>query len=122
MLTHAPINKPLRLAYQSYRNAAKKRGLVFYLCIDEFVSIVSQDCFYCGRSPHTKNSVYNCKTKKVDTCVRNGIDRLDNEVGYKIDNCVPCCITCNRMKMNNTLEDFFVQVSKIFNLHIKDKD
>jgi len=120
MLAPVIINKASRGAYNSYRGAAKSRGLNFYLCIDEFVTLVSQDCFYCGRSPQTENSVYNHKTKKVDTCMRNGIDRLDNNVGYEIDNCVPCCIMCNRMKMNNTLEDFFIQVSRIYNLHIKD--
>jgi hypothetical protein len=29
---------------------------------------------------------------------RNGIDRVDNSRGYHTDNCVSCCIACNREK------------------------
>jgi hypothetical protein len=35
-----------------------------------------------------------------------GIDRIDNSQGYSIENCVPCCMVCNRAKGILSLEDF----------------
>jgi hypothetical protein len=32
----------------------------------------------------------------------NGIDRVDNEKGYLVENCVPCCFTCNSLKKSVT--------------------
>jgi 5-methylcytosine-specific restriction endonuclease McrA len=30
-----------------------------------------------------------------------GIDRVDNSIGYTPDNCVPCCTQCNRIKLDH---------------------
>ncbi len=38
--------------------------------------------------------------------VYNGIDRLDNALGYTLDNCVPCCKRCNQAKNNMGLKEF----------------
>ena len=46
--------------------------------------------------------------------IYNGIDRLDNKLGYEEENCVPCCYLCNRMKWSITEKDFLAQISKIF--------
>lgn len=45
----------------------------------------------------------------------NGIDRIDSSKGYSIDNCVPCCTMCNRMKLDYKLSDFINHVHKIAN-------
>ncbi len=44
---------------------------------------------------------------------RSGIDRVDNSVGYEVDNCVPCCGVCNRMKRDLTKDQFIDHVHKI---------
>lgn len=43
----------------------------------------------------------------------HGIDRVDNSVGYTIENCVPCCTSCNFMKGKMTKDDFIEKVSQI---------
>ena len=45
----------------------------------------------------------------------NGIDRLNPENGYSIENCVPCCSTCNYMKHTQQTSDFLEHVKKIYN-------
>lgn len=72
----------------SYRNGAKKRGLTMELTNAEMVEMFDQLCYYCKHEPV------------------NGIDRVDNDVGYVKSNCVPCCTTCNRAKGDLSLTDF----------------
>jgi 5-methylcytosine-specific restriction endonuclease McrA len=45
--------------------------------------------------------------------LKNGIDRIDSNKGYTMDNCVSCCWTCNRMKGNMTQQNFLEHISKI---------
>jgi len=35
-----------------------------------------------------------------------GIDRINNNVGYESGNCVPCCNICNRAKLNRDKNAF----------------
>ena len=85
----------LNNVWQSYIRGAKERGLVFELTLDQVEQLVQQPCFYCGKEP------------------RNGIDRRDSSVGYIIENCLPCCFTCNVMKMAMPQGQFIAHVKKI---------
>jgi hypothetical protein len=42
-----------------------------------------------------------------------GIDRVNSNLGYSEDNCVPCCQICNEMKLDYPLSDWLKQVRKI---------
>ena len=42
-----------------------------------------------------------------------GVDRVDSDKFYDIDNCVPCCEECNKMKLNMTTEKFLGHINKI---------
>lgn len=83
--------------WRQYRGRAQHRQLEWRLTLDQFTTLVHNDCFYCGGSPS------NVMRRAV---VYNGIDRLDNEVGYTPENCVTCCATCNRAKSTLSLTDF----------------
>jgi len=93
--------------YRNYRNNAKQRGLQFDLTEDEFENISTQPCHYCGRiftnTLHHKDSVF----------VYSGIDRRNNDIGYVIDNCLPCCRVCNRGKRGMSYIDFCNYLLKI---------
>ncbi len=78
-----------------YRYQARKRGLVFELTREQFATLTSQRCFYCGHSG------------KV------GVDRKDNEQGYTLQNSVPCCGICNFMKKAATYDDFIACCKRI---------
>lgn len=83
------------------------RGNDFNLTLDEFKKFCSSNCFYCGNEPNGKMQTGRDK--------RNGIDRINNSIGYQLDNCVSCCWTCNRMKGKMTHQDFIEHIRKIFN-------
>lgn len=96
---------------REYKQSAFKRGYVFDLTQEHFVSLLYENCFYCGSEPS------NCMTKTKITGVEkhyfNGIDRLNNKIGYAIDNCVTCCKICNRAKNDMTIEEFVNWLQRI---------
>lgn len=96
--------------YKAYRNSANRRELLFNLTIDEFFNISQQKCKYCNRDPF---KIYKRKISYGDFTY-NGIDRVDNSEGYFIDNCVPCCFPCNKMKGTLELEEFLIQINRIY--------
>ena len=59
--------------------------------------------------------------KERDGVKYNGVDRINSSDGYIADNCVPCCETCNRMKMDHDLHDFLEHVKKIV-IHVFEKE
>jgi hypothetical protein len=87
------------------RQEQTNRGNIFSLTLEDFKTLCSSDCFYCKAKPNGKMQVGREK--------RNGIDRIDNSIGYRIDNCVSCCWTCNRMKGTMSHIDFLAHVKKI---------
>jgi hypothetical protein len=93
--------------FKDYRNQAKKRGLSFSIDNFQFRHIISQDCYYCGKPPS------NIKRGVFGELIYNGIDRVNNSVGYDVDNVVPCCAVCNRMKMDANIGTFIEKVRKI---------
>lgn len=76
-LDHLEIKK-----LASYRSAAKKRGLIFGITKEEFLTFWQKPCHYCGSDIQTV-----------------GIDRIDSTRGYFMDNIVSCCAICNTMKL-----------------------
>jgi hypothetical protein len=103
--------------YLSYKAGAKNRGFEFKLNEDEFKKITSSKCFYCGCLPN--------RVKKNGTNYGeynfNGIDRIDSDKGYTIDNCIPCCTTCNFMKRKMPMQEFLSCIIQIYNHLFSDK-
>ena len=94
ILWHHSINGK----YSDYKSSAKRRvGKEFKLTKNEFAAIVSQPCYYCGELQENFN----------------GVDRVNNKKGYTIDNCVPCCSICNRMKNIYSKEEFIMKCKAI---------
>ena len=77
-----------------YRRKAASRGIQFELTEEEFFALTSSDCFYCGEKPSRTNKA----SDRYGHYVYNGVDRVDNSVGYATANCVPCCANCNYKK------------------------
>ncbi len=80
-----------------YQYDAKVRNLSFELTRQEFTYLTEQNCFYCEEEPANRHKH---KTPEGDfyTHVYNGIDRVDNDKGYILSNCVSCCLPCNTKK------------------------
>jgi hypothetical protein len=84
--------------FLSYRNHAKRRNLQWSLSFPFFDGLIRMRCSYCGDPP-----------------IRfNGVDRINNDVGYLVENSIPCCKICNRMKSDQTLDCFLNKVEAIY--------
>jgi len=104
--------------FKVYQSSANKREIDFKLSKQEFMSITSKDCYHCGAKPR----LINYTKKKLDpdwgNIRANGIDRLDNNMGYTANNCVPCCKPCNNSKLDQTQEEFCSWIKRAYE-HMK---
>ncbi len=92
-------NTNLHNHYNRYIRGACIRNREFELTMPEFEEIIKQPCYYC---------------KTHNNYDAMGVDRVDNTKNYIIDNVVPCCTTCNRMKHTNSIEEF---INKCYAIH-----
>jgi len=95
--------------YRNYKSSAQKRNLEFSLSFEEFYKLITQNCFYCNSSGN------NVRKYKNEDVIYNGIDRVDNTIGYIMSNCVPCCAVCNRAKNKYSLDLFIEWINRISN-------
>lgn len=95
-----PGESAFRRIYQSYKRDASRRGLDWNLTMDQVRDLVGRPCYYTGLMPS------NVKKYEGDVFTYNGIDRVDNDKGYRLENCVPCCRKVNEMKMDSSLDEF----------------
>lgn len=109
------------------KNGAKSRKIKYDLTKEYFLDLISKDCYYCSSKPKPWNTYYNRKKRKIITkgvtdewaeqqwVYINGIDRINNEKGYEIGNCVACCHICNIMKQTLTEKEFLDHIERIYN-------
>lgn len=105
--------------YRHYAGEALRRGLNWELSHEQFREITSQSCEYCGIAPSSLSQPLNKKRMSEDgvrhaTYIYNGVDRVDNEDGYLVKNCVPCCSTCNFAKREMSKSDFLLWIKRIY--------
>jgi hypothetical protein len=97
------------LVLRTYRKNAELRSLEFSLTMEQFTELTQQDCFYCGAKPDKS-----VRGRGFDgNYTYNGVDRVDNSIGYVLENCVSCCERCNRAKgtmSEDELADWVVKV------------
>ena len=112
-------NKELSLkrSFRNYRKNAINRNLCFDIDYEQFVALVTGFCHYCGIGHSMSKTEY----KNEEPVLINGIDRLDNAVGYVWDNCVSCCCNCNRSKWKMSETQFKEHIVAIYN-HLFGKD
>ncbi len=96
----------------SYNRNARKLKREFLLTEQEFKDITSKHCYYCNCPPLQIKCNKRLKTK-WGAYLYNGIDRINNDVGYLLPNCVPCCVICNRAKNNMSYVDFMAYINRI---------
>lgn len=97
--------------WNTYKCSARERSLAFDLTDIQVRAICSMACHYCGKPPLQK-----WKRAHTDRVIGryNGIDRVDNEIGYVPANVVPCCGHCNRIKNTLILESFLGVIKSIY--------
>lgn len=85
-----------RRKYNKYRSGSKVRNLSFNLSYKEFFDLVISPCHYC----------------KINPAPLNGIDRINNSIGYTIKNSTPCCSLCNMAKGSMSYERFVSYINR----------
>lgn len=88
--------------FNRYKGNSKFRDREFNLTLENVIKFVNSNCHYCNNI----NS--------------EGIDRINNEIGYTIDNTVPCCKICNQMKHCFSKEIFLNQIKLIYENNLKE--
>jgi hypothetical protein len=81
------------------RNKFGTKNIQIQINFEEFKELKQQNCWYCDQKPQTGYFV--------------GIDRIDSNKHYSIDNCKPCCGICNLMKHTLSMEIFFQKYQQI---------
>jgi len=83
------------------KNVAKTTKKPFLLTQEEYEAIASKPCFYCNSEP---------------AGLGVGLDRIDNDksIGYRKDNVLPCCVTCNKIRGNSlTVQETKVAIDAV---------
>jgi cytidyltransferase-like protein len=98
-----------RRVFRRYNRDAGKHNREFALSFEQFIDLCSKDCFYCGGEPSNIQEA----DANNGHFIYNGIDRVDNDVGYIEGNCVPCCFLCNSAKKTFNKDVFLNWVSDV---------
>lgn len=90
--------------FNSYKNNAKKRNINFNLIFSEFILFWQKPCQYCG--------------SEIETI---GLDRIDNNIGYELNNVCSCCEKCNLAKRTMNVEEWNNYINKLILFQLKQK-
>lgn len=105
-----------RVGFTSYfhtlKQSAKIRGYEWRLSKEQVRKLIEKECFYCGSLPNQ------IRGKGRDEYIHNGIDRIDNAVGYVKSNTVSCCRRCNIAKHTLSVGDFKECISRVYHYSI----
>jgi hypothetical protein len=88
---------PIRNAMNNYKGTAVRKGREYALTDDQFIALVLADCTYCHASPNPIN----------------GIDRVDNTLGYTEGNVVTACRQCNVAKGTLPVDEFWAWAKRV---------
>ncbi len=105
----ASINRVIR----NYITSSTKKNLEFKLTREEIVTLISRNCYYCNCVPN-QSTDRKGKYCKNGVLLYNGIDRIDNKIGYVIENCVTCCIMCNQAKSSYSQSYFIDWIKRVY--------
>ncbi len=105
-----------KLALIHYKNGARRGNREWHLTNQSFREMVTSPCFYCQSSLENKitsGKQVTPEAREWSTFIYTGIDRMDSRKGYSVDNCVPCCSTCNFMKRHLEISEFYKILRRI---------
>jgi len=108
-------NPATREIYSKYRYATLSNNILWDLEYLYFSELIQQKCHYCGTEPNVE------KFSNKHFVMQLGIDKINSQMGYTKANVVPCCWTCNKAKLNLSLEEFTIYIKRLayYNYDIK---
>ena len=100
-----------QIIWSRYLDSAARRNIVWELTKDQFTKLVTGDCFYCGQEPIERTATV--------PFFANGIDRIDSNLGYCIENVVSCCSPCNKAKGTLSQKEFIAWLDRLVEYRLK---
>lgn len=97
------------LLQQLQKNARHRKQPDVTLSCQEIDALRQCNCYYCDAEPCEGKD----KTSRFNHFKRNGIDRLQSDLTYTTENCVPCCTTCNVAKARMAETEFAQWIKRV---------
>lgn len=99
----------LKNRYNKAKSGAKQRDIEFNISFEEYENLIkSATCHYCPA--------------KLDNNVGHNMDRISYEIGYNINNVLPCCNICNKARNTFfTVEEWEVAMKAILKLRAENE-
>lgn len=89
------------------KSVTRNNGFYWNISFINYEKIIMNNCFYCEKV-----------TFGIE--VGSGLDRIDNNLGYTINNVLPCCGDCNRTRGDRlTVEEMQVAMKSILKFRKK---
>jgi len=94
------LDKTPKRKFDKGKKSAEERNLEWSLDFNTYCDLINQPCHYCNEDLSQYGGV--------------SLDRKLNNVGYRLDNVLPCCGKCNNIRNNFlTVEEMEVAMSAI---------
>lgn len=91
--------KTIKGRYNFSKQKAKKQNKEFTLTLEQYEQLLSKPCYYDGVSLLGEYGV--------------GLDRIDNNKGYTLENVLPCCGNCNKIRGATISVAEMIEVAKL---------
>ncbi len=106
----------ISILYSNYKSRAKLKGWVFTIEKEVFKNLVTKNCHYCNMPPNKirKDRVKSSRQEDSISFYTNGLDRIDSDKGYELNNVLTCCEDCNKDKKNLNYNQFIELIKKIY--------
>lgn len=108
---------PESVANEVYKMSYADGDITF----DKFLELSQQDCFHCGSKVQDSGAIQvrrsDAEDKRGEISISfqyHGLDRIDHIKPHNIDNVVPSCAPCNFLRGRRTLQQFLLQIVKIY--------
>lgn len=79
-----------KVLIKAYQKKDKKHNLETTLTIEELINLWDNGCYWCGEKDFSKL----------------GADRIDNNKGHTLENCVCSCAECNTKRNKKSFDEF----------------
>lgn len=97
---------PQHKTYLLVLRTASRRSIQWKLSEEEWSSLATKNCHYCGSEPNNVISEYGFRY--------NGLDRINSNGIYELTNVVPCCKICNRSKSDISQQEFYDWIKRVY--------